>query len=48
MKRWCSDKYRCGYKELIGKGRCDDGFIRTPGTWECECDKPCDVSEILD
>ena len=26
-QRWNNDKYRCECKELIGKGRCDDGFI---------------------
>ena len=39
---------RCECKELIGKGRCDDGFIRNPSICECECDKSCDVGEYLD
>ena len=35
------DKYRCEFKELINKGRRDDGF----STCECKYDKSCDVGE---
>ena len=42
------DKCRWEYKELIDKGRRDDGFIWNPGTCECECDKSCDFGEPLD
>ena len=34
-------------QELIGKGRCDDGFIWNPSTCECEYDKSCDIGEYL-
>ena len=47
-QRWKNDKCRCKYKELIGKGRCDDRFIWNPSTCECECDKSCDVEKYLD
>ena len=26
-KRWGSNKYRCEFKELIHKDRCNDGFV---------------------
>ena len=32
-------------KELIEKGRFDDGFIWNPST--CECDKSCDIRQYL-
>ena len=38
-QHWNSDKYRCEYKELIDKGKCDDRFIWNPIICECECDK---------
>ena len=34
-------------QELIGKVRCDDGFIWNPSTRECEYDKSCDIGEYL-
>ena len=34
-----SEKCIYQYKELIDKGRSDDGFIWNPSTCECECDK---------
>ena len=37
--------YECN--ELIGKGRCNKGFIWNPKNFECECDKPYDVREYL-
>ena len=43
-----SDKCICGYKELIDKGRCDDGIIWNPSICECECDKSCYVAQHLD
>ena len=42
------DKCSCECKEWIDKGRCDDGFIRNPGAFECECNKSCDVGEYSD
>ena len=27
---------------------CDKGFIWNSSTWECECDKACDVGKYLD
>ena len=39
---------RCEYKELISKGRCDDGFTWSLSIYECQCDKTCDVGEHLD
>ena len=45
---WNNDKCRCGCKELIDKGMCDEGFIWNPSNCECECDKLCDVGEYLD
>ena len=35
-KCWGDDKCRCECKELIEKGRCDDGFIWNPSVYECE------------
>ena len=37
------DKCRCECKELVYKGRYDDGFIWNPSASECEYDKSCDV-----
>ena len=45
-ERWNNDKCRFERKELIDKGKCEDGFICNPST--CECDKSCDVAEYLD
>ena len=47
-QRWDSDKWRCEWKELIDKDKCDDGFIRNPSICECECDKSYDAREYLD
>ena len=33
---------------MIGKGRCDKGFIWNHSICECECDKSCDFGEYLD
>ena len=33
---------------MINKGRCDGGFIWNSSTFECQCDKSCDVGEYLD
>ena len=44
---WNSDKSKeC--KELIDKGRCDNGFIWNPSMWKCECDKSFDKGQYLD
>ena len=32
---WNNDKCRCECKELIDKGKCDDGFIWNPDNCEC-------------
>ena len=32
---------------MIDKGNCDNRFIWNPSTWECECDKSCDIGEYL-
>ena len=45
-QRLNKDKCRCECKELIDKGRCDNGFIWNPSN--CECDKSWDVGEYLD
>ena len=45
-QQWNNDKCRCEWKELVNKGRCDDGFIWNPGI--CECDKSCNIGEYLD
>ena len=34
-------------KELIYEGICDKGFTWTPSNCKCECDKLCDVEELL-
>ena len=47
-QRWNNDKCRWECKELIDKGRCDDGFIWNPIICECECDKSCDTGGYLD
>ena len=44
-QRLNSDKCRCECKDLIDKGRCDDGFIWDPSICECECDKSCDADK---
>ena len=46
-ERCNNDKWRCGGKELIDKGKCDDEFIWNPTMGECECHKSCDVGEYL-
>ena len=33
---------------MIGKGRCDKGFIENPSNCERECDKSCDIGQYLD
>ena len=33
-------------KELIDKGRCDEGFIWNSSN--CDCDKSCDIGHYLD
>ena len=48
MQPWSNNKFRCKSKELIDKGRCDNGFILNPSICECECDKSYDVGEYLD
>ena len=45
---WNNDKYRFECKELIGKGRCDNGVIWNSSNCECECVKSYDVGEYLD
>ena len=45
---WNSNKCWCGCKELICKGKCDDGFIWNPDICDCECDRSCGVGEYLD
>ena len=39
------DKCRCECKEFFNKGRCDGGFIWNPSTYQCECNKSCNVGE---
>ena len=46
-QRWNDDKCRSQSKELIDKGMCDKGFIWNPSNCECECDKSCDIGEII-
>ena len=38
-QRWYNDKCRCECKELIDKGRYDNGFIWNHSICECECGK---------
>ena len=33
---------------MIGKGRCDKGFICNSSNCECGCDKSCDIEQYLD
>ena len=33
---------------MIGKGRCDKGFIWNPLNCECECDKSCGIGQYSD
>ena len=33
---------------MIGKGRCDKGFICNYSNCECGCDKSCDIEQYLD
>ena len=47
-QRLNSDKCRCECKDLIDKGRCDDGFIWDPSICECDCDKSCDADKYLE
>ena len=42
-----NDKCRCECKELFDKGICDKGFIWNPINCECECDKSCDIGNIV-
>ena len=43
---WNNDKCRWEWKELIDKGRCDNGFIWNPSICECECDKLYNIGNI--
>ena len=45
---WNKDKYKCEFKELVDKGRCDEGFVWNPSNCECECDKSCGTGQYLD
>ena len=47
-QRWNDNKCKRECKELINKGVCDKGSIWNPSTWDCQCDKSCDVGEYLD
>ena len=45
---WNNDlSCRCECKELIDKGKCDDGFIWNPRTCEYECEHLCNFDEYL-
>ena len=46
-QRWNKDKCRCEYKELINKGRCDEGFIWNPSKRGFKCDKSYDVEQYF-
>ena len=48
IQRWNNNKCRSECKELIAKGKCDDGLIWNHGACECERDKSCDVFKYLD
>ena len=41
-QRWNDVKSSCEFKELIGRGVCDKGFIWNPNNCECECYKSSD------
>ena len=45
-QRWNNDKCRCECKKLIGKGRCNNGFIWNPSIFEF--DKLCNIGQYLD
>ena len=45
-QHWNNDKLRYECKELVEKGRCDDGFFWNPRIWEC--DKSCNIGQYLD
>ena len=45
-QRWNNDKCLCECKELIRKGRCDNGFIWNPSI--SECDNSCNKRQYLD
>ena len=45
---WNKDKCRCAWKERIGKGISDEGFIWNPSNCECECDNSWNVGEYVD
>ena len=47
-QRWNNSKYRYDCKELIDKGKQDDGFIWDPSLCECECDKSYSVGKYSD
>ena len=46
-QRWNEDKCRYECKELTYKGIFDKGFILNPSNCECECDKSCNIGELL-
>ena len=41
-QRWNKDKRRCEFKELMDKGKCDNGFIWNSSNCEYECGKSYD------
>ena len=45
---WNDDKCRCKCKELFYNGAYDRGLVLNPSSFQCECDKSCDVSQYLD
>ena len=47
-QRWNIDKNRCEYKELIDKGRTDNGFIWNPSICKCDCNKSCNIGQYLE
>ena len=47
-KCWNKDKGWCERNELIGKGRCNKGFIWNTSNCEWECDKLCDIGRYSD
>ena len=42
-QHWNNDKCRCECKELIRKGKFDDGFIWNPSICKGECDESRDI-----
>ena len=46
--KWSQHQCRCESKGLDDWGSCKKGYIWSPSTCDCECDKKCKIDKYLD